>query len=165
MASDACGVYARDVLSIPKATSALLLAVLLSGRPPAHALAPAPVPVPDADLLLTDVAATATPQPEESARPCADDMVEVDGDFCPYVYQRCIYWLDKPLKLRCAEFDRTGPCVMRSHHVHFCIDKFEWPNKFGEKPDIGVTWLEARASCEKLGRRLCLDSEWTVACE
>ena len=33
------------------------------------------------------------------------------------------------------------------------------------KPVVAVTWNEARDSCKKAGKRLCLDHEWTLACE
>src|SRR5205814_865081 len=48
---------------------------------------------------------------------------------------------------------------------HFCIDKFEYPNKRGDKPIVMKTWLEAKALCNAAGKRLCGDSEWTLACE
>ena len=38
---------------------------------------------------------------------CAPDMVEVEGDYCPYVEQKCLRWLDAATHLQCAEFDKT----------------------------------------------------------
>jgi formylglycine-generating enzyme required for sulfatase activity len=115
-------------------------------------------------VTRADVSESATPA-IAPPRTCPDDMVEVDGDYCPYVFEKCNDWIEKEQKLRCAEFAPTGACMMHARHEHFCIDVYEWPNKAGTKPDIGVSWREAKASCEKAGRRLCLDSEWTLACE
>jgi hypothetical protein len=103
--------------------------------------------------------------PTESG--CAPDMVEVEGDYCPLVEQKCLRWLDPETKLQCAEFARqTGVgCTLASHHQHFCIDRYEWPNKLGALPTYMASWVEAKASCESLGKRLCGDTEWTLACE
>jgi formylglycine-generating enzyme required for sulfatase activity len=49
--------------------------------------------------------------------------------------------------------------------VHFCIDRYEYPNRKGAYPIIAVTWNEAKAWCEKDGERLCSEDEWTFACE
>ena len=50
-------------------------------------------------------------------------------------------------------------------HKHFCIDKYEFPNKEGEKPAVMKSWVDAKDARKARGKRLCGDSEWTVACE
>ena len=48
-------------------------------------------------------------------------------------------WLDPATKLQCAEFDKaaTGArCLMKTEHKHFCIDRYEWPNKVGALPAV-----------------------------
>jgi hypothetical protein len=114
---------------------------------------------------------------------CPPDMVEVEGEYCPYVSQTCLRWLD-PQMLQCAEFARTpapsgsdphadgddnappaASCSMKTQHKHFCIDRYEWPNKRGALPVYMTSWNEAKASCESIGKRLCADTEWTLACE
>jgi len=92
-------------------------------------------------------------------------MVEVEGDYCPYLEQKCLRWLDPETKMRCAEFAPTSKCQSKTTKKHFCIDRYEWPNKVGEKPVVMKTWFEAKDSCTSVGKRLCGDSEWTVACE
>jgi hypothetical protein len=104
--------------------------------------------------------------PSEAA--CAPDQVDVEGDYCPYVEQRCLRWLDPATKLQCAEFERlpsAGRCFMKTEHKHFCIDRYEWPNKVGALPLYMASWNEAKSSCEAIGKRLCSDTEWTLACE
>jgi formylglycine-generating enzyme required for sulfatase activity len=66
---------------------------------------------------------------------------------------------------RCSEFAPTGKCQGKTIKKHFCIDKYEYPNKVGEKPLIMKTWYEAGDACKAQGKRLCGDSEWTLACE
>ncbi len=46
----------------------------------------------------------------------------------------------------------------------FCIDRYEYPNKKGEKPMADITWYMAKQMCERAGKRLCMDWEWEDAC-
>lgn len=46
----------------------------------------------------------------------------------------------------------------------FCIDKFEYPNEFGERPARSIAWLEAQKLCSNRGKRLCTEYEWEKAC-
>jgi hypothetical protein len=104
--------------------------------------------------------------PSEAA--CGPDQVEVEGDYCPYVAQRCLRYLDPSTKLQCAEFERlpsAGQCFMKTEHKRFCMDRYEWPNKVGALPRYMASWNEAKSSCEAIGKRLCSDTEWTLACE
>ncbi len=98
---------------------------------------------------------------------CPADMVEVEGDYCPEVEQKCLKWIDPEgaVPRRCAEFAPTGPCQGKTTHKKFCMDRYEWPNKLGAKPVVMKTWYEAADSCKAVGKRLCGDSEWTLACE
>jgi hypothetical protein len=111
---------------------------------------------------------TSTPT-EATESACPSDMLEIDGDYCPFYYQHCLEWLsngppDAP-KLRCAEFRRGGGCMMPTQHKHFCIDRYEWPNRRGAVPPVSLDWFEAKRSCASIGKRLCNDDEWTLACE
>jgi formylglycine-generating enzyme len=98
---------------------------------------------------------------------CPDGMLEVEGDWCPEVEQKCLRYIDPEgvFPRRCAEFAPTSKCTGKTSKRHFCIDRFEWPNKAGENPVVMKTWYEAKDACTASGKRLCGDSEWTVACE
>ena len=98
---------------------------------------------------------------------CREGMVEVTGDYCPVLEQKCVRWLDadKAFPRRCSEFAPSTECQVATVRKHFCIDKYEYPNKQGEKPVVMKTWYEARDACQASGKRLCGDSEWTLACE
>ena len=98
---------------------------------------------------------------------CGENQVEVDGDYCPALEQKCVRWMDPETTVprRCSEFAPTGKCQGKTIKKHFCIDKYEYPNKVGEKPVVMKTWYEAADACKTQGKRLCGDSEWTLACE
>jgi hypothetical protein len=109
-----------------------------------------------------------SPVGEPRAEACPPEMVEVEGDYCPYLQQKCVRWLDPPTMLQCAEFDKTSTqtqCSIKTEHKRFCIDRYEWPNQAGALPRYMASWIEAKASCEAIGKRLCGDTEWTLACE
>jgi Sulfatase-modifying factor enzyme 1 len=105
------------------------------------------------------------PDVETPKEACRAGMVEVEGAYCPALEQKCLRWLDPEMKLRCAEFDVTSRCMSKTQKKHFCMDKYEYPNKAGERPLVMKTWNEAAATCKSEGKRLCKDSEWTLACE
>jgi sulfatase modifying factor 1 len=122
----------------------------------------------DAALFGSFIKPGGSPGVLPSEASCRPDQVEVEGDYCPYVEQRCVRWLDPATKLQCAEFDRlpsAGRCFMKTEHKRFCMDRYEWPNKVGALPRYMASWNEARSSCEAIGKRLCSDTEWTLACE
>ena len=120
---------------------------------------------PPRDARLASIAPkTSVTAPLPAAGGCPENMVEVEGDYCPWVEQQCLRWLDPETKMRCAEFAPTQ-CATRTTRKHFCIDRYEWPNKPGDKPQIFVSWHQAQTSCASQGKRLCGDSEWTLACE
>ncbi|KFE59812.1 protein kinase domain-containing protein [Hyalangium minutum] len=47
----------------------------------------------------------------------------------------------------------------------FCIDEYEFPNKPGGLPTVGVNWDEAKQSCASVGKRLCTEDQWEKACK
>ncbi|MDP9000071.1 MAG: SUMF1/EgtB/PvdO family nonheme iron enzyme [Myxococcota bacterium] len=111
-------------------------------------------------------AISSTPPPDVPSS-CPVDMVEIDGSWCPNVEQICRKYVEPlhPERDRCAEFAPTGRCDGSPVPKHFCIDRYEWPNQAGIKPVVAVDWMAARDRCAGAGKRLCLDSEWTLACE
>ncbi len=44
------------------------------------------------------------------------------------------------------------------------MDAYEYPNRRGERPRVGVTWEEASGLCQEAGKRLCETHEWEQAC-
>ena len=125
---------------------------------------------PDVGHLAVVRGATSLEVASTSARAtggCPGNTVEVKGDFCPSLEQRCVKWMDdeRTVPRRCAEFAPTGACRGRTIEKHFCIDTFEYPNETGKKPVVMTSWNDAQDACKAQGKRLCGDREWTLACE
>ena len=73
-------------------------------------------------LVAAGVKESATPREVDRGATCPSDMLEIDGEYCPYVEQLCLHWLDPPKaepKLRCAEFKKTPPCKAKTEKKHF----------------------------------------------
>lgn len=48
--------------------------------------------------------------------------------------------------------------------MDFCIDRYEWPNRKGERPFAYISVYHAMDSCFAAGKRLCTSEEWSIAC-
>ncbi|WP_437647096.1 formylglycine-generating enzyme family protein [Sorangium sp. So ce362] len=155
--------------------------------------------LPDAATELPDAAAapdgaTAEPPPDGgssdaglpgSSEGCPDDMVLVDGDYCPLVQQICLEHHKEFLKdqarrtnpygetegstsvsERCLEYKQPTACLSKKRTpMRYCVDRYEWPNEKGELPALLVSWREAAKACEGAGKRLCTEDEFNFACE
>lgn len=119
---------------------------------------------------------------EKTRGACRAGMVEVKGQFLVDSYgtelsdeveslqsKSCSTWLNKDFPARCADFDpeawKTAQTPLKKKEMHFCIDRFEYPNKKGAYPWIVATYTESQQICKREGKRLCSESEWTFACE
>jgi hypothetical protein len=94
---------------------------------------------------------------------CPDDMVLVDGLFCPDLPYTCLRNTENTY--RCAEYRRDARCRAPTQLRRYCIDRHEWPNQRGAAPQVYVDWNEAQALCAGAGKRLCSRVEWVFACE
>ena len=100
----------------------------------------------------------------DEPRNCPTDMVEVASTYCPAAQQICVEWISES-RDRCAKYREWVPCVGEPEPKYFCVDRYEYPNREGVRPTVGVTWEDAKRLCTAEGKRLCTDTEWTVACE
>ncbi|WP_437937783.1 formylglycine-generating enzyme family protein [Sorangium sp. So ce341] len=120
-----------------------------------------------------------------SSAGCPDDMVLVDGDYCPLVEQICLkhhkeYEKDQArrespyggvegstsVSERCLEYKQPTACLSKKRApMRYCVDRYEWPNRKGELPALLVSWREAVKACEGVGKRLCTEDEFNFACE
>jgi hypothetical protein len=125
-----------------------------------------------------------TDKAEGTRGACGAGMVEVKGNmktdpprkvlFDPKSVEEmqkrtCTKWIQKEYPERCAEFDREAWLAMSkdipTKPMHFCMDRFEYPNRKGAHPVIMVTFYEAENLCKAENKRLCNEDEWTFACE
>ena len=94
---------------------------------------------------------------------------ESSGEIEELQNSSCVDWISKDFPARCKTFDRKGWLELSqklpSKALHYCMDRFEYPNKLGENPMIVVSYNEATALCKGNGKRLCNENEWTFACE
>lgn len=105
---------------------------------------------------------------------CPADMVEIDGDYCPNEEIVCLYNTDNDgkrlpgpgdINKACGEYKFPTRCLSDKVHMHYCIDKYEWPNKKGERPRDWMTYFDAKRATAEVGKRLCTHKEWTLAAE
>lgn len=105
---------------------------------------------------------------------CPEDMVEVEGDYCPNLEIKCLYNVDNDGKRldgpgdigkACGEYQKPSKCLSDRVHMHYCIDKYEWPNKAGQVPQDWMTFFDAQKAVASVGKRLCTHREWTLAAE
>ena len=118
----------------------------------------------------TDATPEPAPQPvlNPTAQPCPEGMLLVEGAYCPRVDQKCLRWMDPPGRFheyRCAEYASPASCLAPRVHRRFCIDRVERSEEDTPLPLNRQSWTDARRVCRAAGARVCLDSEWTFACE
>ncbi|MCS6900830.1 MAG: SUMF1/EgtB/PvdO family nonheme iron enzyme [Myxococcales bacterium] len=102
-----------------------------------------------------------------SANSCPENMILIDGDYCTEVEQKCIRgWYDKYNKKDiCEEFEAPTRCKGATVKKRFCIDTFPWPGQVGVRPEVMNNFYQAMVKCAAVGKRMCTESEWTMACE
>ncbi len=124
------------------------------------------------------------PAPPLDTQGCPAGMVRVHGGFLVDANGRddnenveiaqdraCSHWRTKAHDLggQCVSFDRKRWLAiqksLRREPMDFCIDRYEFPDVYGQFPVVVVTFSEAKQYCKKVGKRLCTENEWTFACE
>ncbi|MBI5532907.1 MAG: SUMF1/EgtB/PvdO family nonheme iron enzyme [Deltaproteobacteria bacterium] len=127
---------------------------------------------PGSDGGAADAAAGA--EPDARTDGCEQGMVRVEGEYCPVVIHKCLKHHkeydsskdDKNVSERCLRYKEPSRCfVNKRAHLSFCMDRYEYPNRVGEMPWVLTSWLQAKALCEKQGKRLCTEDEFNFACE
>jgi hypothetical protein len=126
----------------------------------------------DAGRALSTSTSTSTSTPtvdDDAGPPCPDGMRFVSGSYCPRVARECLRSEENGANhiTICHAFAHETTCLDddRTQERAFCIDQYEYPNEHGAHPTWMVTWYDAQATCESKGKRLCYESEWTMACE
>ncbi len=104
---------------------------------------------------------------DEQDSACPDGMQLVDGEYCTKVEYKCLkQWHDKANdKDVCEEFDPHSTCVGQKVKKRYCMDTYTWPNEKGARPEVMNRFHQAQVKCASVGKRMCTESEWTLACE
>ncbi len=123
--------------------------------------------VPPADAAPADADAAPTAAQDAGPSACPDGMKLVDGDFCTKVEQQCTkhWWDDVNKKKVCENFKKPSKCIGKKVHKRFCIDTYEYPDIKGARPEVMNNFFQAQVKCAALGKRICTENEWTMACE
>ena len=116
-----------------------------------------------------DSVTDAKPEPakETADASCPAGMKLVDGDYCTDVDYECKKsWYDKSNKKTvCEEFEPKSICKGEKVHKRYCMDTYTWPNEKGARPEVMNRFHQAEVKCAAVGKRMCTETEWTLACE
>jgi hypothetical protein len=116
---------------------------------------------------LAAIAPARVSEPQQKS-PCPDNMILVDGNYCPEVQQVCKRYMDPPGRyeyFRCAEYQQPAKCLSNKKHLRYCIDRDEYVPPGETLPANDQSWTMADRTCKSMGKRVCMESEWNFACE
>lgn len=153
-----------------------------SGAPPVEGPAepaePAPAAPPAATATAPEATASAPPPPTPPAPTsdpgapaepgaCPEGMLLVDGDYCENLEVICVkkYFAKENNLWVCEKVKKPTRCVGKTTPKRFCIDRYEFPNRKGGRPMVMQNFYQAQMHCANRGKRVCTESEWTMACE
>jgi formylglycine-generating enzyme len=107
------------------------------------------------------------PVKDADAGACPAGMKLVDGDYCTDVDYECKKsWYDESNKKTvCEEFEPKSTCKGEKVHKRYCMDTYTWPNEKGARPEVMNRFHQAQVKCAAVGKRMCTETEWTLACE
>lgn len=118
----------------------------------------------EAMVALTSVPAAAKAEPAA----CESGMALVEGKYCPDVRLNCKKYLDPQGRyeyFRCAEYGPSTCLSKERKQMRFCIDKHEFTEAGETLPANHRSWRDGDRTCRKLGKRMCMESEYNFACE
>ena len=105
---------------------------------------------------------SADPPPAPSPTLCPGGMRYVEGLHHDQVQRLCTDFRFG----RCFSFlDGLVARESRATPVRVCMDQYEWPNRAGAEPVVMLRFTEAEAKCRSVGKRMCTEVEWEMACE
>lgn len=97
---------------------------------------------------------------------CPTGMVLVEGESCTEVEHTCLREMKDDPAHRCLEFKPGADmCIASRGKLKFCMDRYEWPGTPGAQPRVLVDYYEAERSCKSVGKRMCKEDEFYLACE
>ena len=127
-----------------------------------------PLARPDSTEAMVAVSRAPARAAKEPPAVCGEGMALVEGKYCPDVRLNCKKYLDPkgPYEyFRCAEYGPSTCLSKERRSMHFCIDKHEFTEAGETLPANHRSWRDGDRSCRKLGKRMCMESEYNFACE
>ena len=118
------------------------------------------------EAMVALASAPAAPAAEPSS--CGEGMALVEGKYCPDVRLNCKKYLDPQGRyeyFRCAEYGPSTCLSKERKQMRFCIDKHEFTEQGETLPANHRSWRDGDRTCKKLGKRMCMESEYNFACE
>jgi hypothetical protein len=126
------------------------------------------------EALLGPLLAASTPPATPPAAPPPLSTPAAAAPGCPADMERVRGVHHEQVQRLCLDF-RDGHCfaflpglLLREPRVtplDVCMDRYEWPNRYGALPRVMLRFVEAEAACASVGKRLCTEAEWELACE
>ncbi len=113
-------------------------------------------------LLLGPPLASQAPAAPSAAVTCPEGTRLVSGTHYEQVQRYCLRYEGG----QCWDY-HAGLVALESTEtrVSVCMDRFEWPNEEGQTPPVMMRFGEAEGQCRAVGKRLCTEFEWELACE
>lgn len=96
------------------------------------------------------------------ASSCPEGMVLVEGVHREYVQRLCTNFKGGHCFAFWQDLSALEGLVTP---VRVCMDRYEWPNRQGASPVVMLNYNQANAECHAVGKRLCTEFEWELACE
>jgi hypothetical protein len=116
-----------------------------------------------------NVSLTEPPEPPDPSsaddQRCPQGMQLIEGESCWDVQHTCLDSF-KDSAQRCRTFKKGADvCVPPKQNLKYCMDRYEWPGVPGAKPRVIVTYFQAEQLCKSVGKRMCEEQEFYLACE
>ena len=136
-------------------------------RPSVASATPRAATPPISTASSTAAPSTSVAPPPTRPSACPDDMVLVDGDYCESLRVDCLEQFEAPQNHLwvCLRVREPTVCTGARRPMRYCIDRYEFPNRVGERPMVMQNFYQAQVHCANAGKRVCTESEWTKACE
>jgi sulfatase modifying factor 1 len=114
----------------------------------------------------TDSGIVQVPGAGDTHGACPTGMVLVEGESCTEVEHTCLREMKDDPAHRCLEYKPgADQCIASRGKLKFCMDRYEWPGTPGAQPRVLVDYYEAERSCKSVGKRICKEDEFYLACE
>src|SRR6185369_3283703 len=82
----------------------------------------------------------------EGPAACPEDMVLIEGEYCTDVETKCLksHYAKQNKKTICETFQEPSTCVGKKEKRRYCIDRYEYPNKKGERSIVMNNFPQAQ---------------------